>query len=146
MGVTISNFPKVMISTSTLSVLLLSVKALKVSEITEPAGAPASGASLRELREDAPDLVFHEVTEALAAARTGKDGRDDLPGSRHADIGGDQQLLERFGRSDVDLPRARSSGETVTPGMRPLLKYRAAGRLRTYTLASTGTRIFFSSM
>ena len=60
--------------------------------------------------EDAPYLVLHEIAEAFAAARAGTDGRDDPSGGRHADVGRNQQLLERFNRLDIDLPCATRPG------------------------------------
>ena len=60
--------------------------------------------------KDAPDLVLHKIAEAFAAARTGKDGRDDPACRCHTDIGGNQQLLERLDGIDVDLRNTRSPG------------------------------------
>ncbi len=60
--------------------------------------------------EDAPDLVLDEIAQAFAAVRARADGGDNLFGGGDADVGGNQQLLERFDRIDVDFPGARLLG------------------------------------
>ena len=57
--------------------------------------------------EYTPDLVLYELPEAFTATRAGEDGRDNPPGGGHANVGGNQQLLERLDRIDVDLAGAR---------------------------------------
>ena len=60
--------------------------------------------------EDAPDFLFDEIAKARAVARPGPDGRDDPIGGGDADVGRDQQLLERVDRLDVDRPAAPFRG------------------------------------
>src|SRR5262249_59524204 len=56
--------------------------------------------------EDALDYRLHEVAQAGAIARLRLDGGDDAIGGGDADVGRDQQLLERVDRIDVDRARA----------------------------------------
>src|SRR5688572_20490064 len=56
--------------------------------------------------EDFADLVLHEIAQALATPSTSSDGVDDALGRGDADVGRDQQLLERFDRVHVHRPRA----------------------------------------
>ena len=70
----------------------------------------AVGRRLLDTVEDPPDFFLHKVPQTLAAARARADGGNDAFRRRQADIGRDEQLLERLDRIDVDWPRPLFAG------------------------------------
>ena len=54
--------------------------------------------------EDLTDLILHKVAQAFTAPRSRPHSRHNLLRGRQADVGRDQQLLERLDRVDVDRP------------------------------------------
>jgi len=55
--------------------------------------------------EDVLDFLLHEIAQARAVARLQLDRGDDAVGGGHADVGRDQELLERIDGLDVDGAR-----------------------------------------
>ncbi len=68
-------------------------------------GSAGGGRPMIDAREHVPDLLFHQISKAFAAASPALDGRDDPLGRRHADVGGNQHFLEGLERLDVNRPR-----------------------------------------
>ena len=72
-----------------------------------PLTTPGPGRCVVDRVEDAPDLALDQLAQAFAAARAVADRGDDLLGGGDADVGRNQQLLERLDRIDVDLSGVR---------------------------------------
>jgi hypothetical protein len=70
--------------------------------------------------ENGADLLLHQIAEALAAARACFHGADDPIRRRDTNVRGDQQLLERIDRIDIDrsgsaLGLIRATDDFVKP-------------------------------
>jgi hypothetical protein len=60
--------------------------------------------------EDRQDLLAHEVSEALAVPRTSADGVENAICRSNAEVGANQQLLERVERIDINRANAPLGG------------------------------------